>query len=321
MTATVPDNTRPWHNRATAAFGNPYLLLALTSLFWSGNHIVGRAAGGIVPPLALSTLRWFIPTLLLWIIARQHIVRDWPTIRAHWKILLWFGVTGGVLFTSLQYIGLQYTSALNVSVLNSLVPVLIVATSAALFRERISAMQLAGIVVSSLGVLTIIGRGSLEVLERLAFNWGDLIILFNMLVFAIYAACLRLRPPMHWLSFIFVFAVLSVVMTLPFALVEAWQGVHFEADWLTIAATGYVSIFPSVVAFAAWNRGVELIGANRSGPFLHLVPIYTAILGSTLLGERLAVFHVAGFALILSGVWLASVRPSTARWARKPRAP
>ena len=134
-----------------------------------------------------------------------------------------------------------------------------------------------------------------------------------MLVFAIYAACLRLRPPMHWLSFIFVFAVLSVVMTLPFAVLEFVQGERFKADWETIAAIGYVSIFPSVIAFAAWNRGVELIGANRSGPFLHLVPVYTAIFGSALLGEHLAAFHVAGFALILAGVWLASVRPSTGK--------
>jgi drug/metabolite transporter (DMT)-like permease len=244
---------------------------------------------------------------------RPHLKRDWPAIRTHWKAMLWLGVTGGALFTALQYVGLQYTSALNVSVLNSLVPVLIVATSAALFRDRISPMQLAGIVVSSLGVLTIIGRGSLDVLARLAFNWGDLIILFNMLVFAIYAACLRLRPPMHWLSFIFVFAVLSVAFTLPFAVIELMQGERFQADWQTVAAIGYVSIFPSVIAFAAWNRGVELIGANRSGPFLHLVPVYTAILGSTLLSEHLAVFHIAGFALILAGVWLASVRPSTAK--------
>lgn len=308
MTSATPEP-----NERTKARANPYLLLALAALFWSGNHIVGRAIGGHVPPVGVSAIRWLIPAILMWPWVRPHLKRDWPVIRAHWKVMLWLGVTGGALFTALQYVGLQYTSALNVSVLNSLVPVLIVATSAALFRDRISPMQLAGIVVSSLGVLTIIGRGSLDVLARLAFNWGDLIILFNMLVFAIYAACLRLRPAMHWMSFIFVFAVLSVVFTLPFAVLEFTQGERFQADWQTIAAISYVSIFPSVIAFAAWNRGVELIGANRSGPFLHLVPVYTAILGSTLLGEHLAVFHIAGFALILSGVWLASVRPSTAK--------
>ena len=299
--------------RKIAHGGNPYLLLAAAALFWSGNHIVGRAIGGHVPPVGISMIRWLIPAILIWPWVRPHLKRDWPAIRAHWKVMLWLGASGGALFTALQYVGLQYTSALNVSVLNSLVPVLIVATGAALFRDRISPMQLAGIVVSSLGVLTIIGRGSLEVLERLAFNWGDLIIVFNMLMFAVYATCLRLRQPMHWLSFIFVFAVLSAGMTLPFAVAEYWRGERFELDWLTIGAIAYVSIFPSVIAFAAWNRGVELIGANRSGPFLHLVPVYTAILGSTLLGERLAVFHVAGFALILTGVWLASVRPAIAK--------
>ena len=309
MTEATPEAGR----RKSARLGNPYLLLALAALFWSGNHIVGRAIGGHVPPVGISTVRWLIPAVLIWPWVRPHLMRDWPAIRAHWKAMLWLGATGGALFTALQYVGLQYTSALNVSVLNSLVPVLIVATSAALFRDRISPMQLAGIVVSSLGVLTIIGRGSLDVLARLAFNWGDLIIVFNMLIFAIYAACLRLRPAMHWLSFIFVFAVLSVVMTLPFAVLEFWQGERFQADWQTLAAIGYVSIFPSVIAFAAWNRGVELIGANRSGPFLHLVPIYTAVLGTSLLGEHLAVFIVIGFALILSGVWLASVRPSTVK--------
>jgi drug/metabolite transporter (DMT)-like permease len=306
----MTDATRETGERKAARFGNPYLLLAVAALFWSGNHIVGRAIGGHVPPVGVSTIRWLIPAVLIWPWVRPHLKRDWPVIRSHWKAMLWLGATGGALFTSLQYVGLQYTSALNVSVLNSLVPVLIVATSAALFRDRISSLQLAGIVVSSLGVLTIIGRGSLDVLERLAFNWGDLIILFNMFVFAVYATCLRLRPAMHWLSFIFVFAVLSVIMTLPFAVLEFWQGARFEADWLTIAAIGYVSIFPSVIAFAAWNRGVELIGANRSGPFLHMVPVYTAILGTTLLGEHLATFHIVGFALILTGVWLASVRPA-----------
>lgn len=299
--------------RKAAAGGNPYLLLLMAALFWSGNHIVGRAVGGHVPPIGLSTARWLIPAVLLWPWVRPHLKRDWPAIRSHWKSMLWLGATGGALFTAMQYVGLQYTSALNVSVLNSLVPVLIVATSAALFRDRITALQFGGIVVSSLGVLTIIGRGSLEVLERLEFNWGDLIILANMMVFAIYAACLRLRPPMHWLSFIFLFAVLSSVMTLPFAVLEAWQGARFQMDALTIAATAYVSIFPSVVAFAAWNRGVELIGANRAGPFLHIVPVYTAIAGSLLLGEHLALFHIAGFALILAGVWLAAVRPAAAR--------
>jgi drug/metabolite transporter (DMT)-like permease len=195
-----------------------------------------------------------------------------------------------------------------VSVLNSLVPVLIIATGAALFRDRVSARQMTGIVISSLGVLVIIAHGEFETLRHLGFNWGDLIILFNMIVFAVYAVYLRLRPQIHWTSFMFMLAVISSLGTLPFFIWESLAGNRLHLDAMTVAAVAYVSIFPSVLAFAAWNRGVEMIGANRSGPFVHLVPVYTAILAGTLLGEHLAAYHVAGFALILAGVWLASRR-------------
>lgn len=285
---------------------NPYLLLALATLFWSGNHIVGRAIGGEVPPIGISTVRWLLPTVALGFFAYPHIRRDWPVIRAHWGILLWLGIVGGALFTAGQYIGLQYTTALNVSVLNSLVPVLIILTGGIIFRDRVTTYQFGGILMSSVGVLVIIARGQLSNLQHLQFNWGDIIILFNMMVFAVYAVYLRKRPPMHWLSFIFVFGALSTLATLPFMIWEMAAGITFKPTWLTVFAIVYVSIFPSVLAFAAWNRGVQLIGANRSGPFVHLVPIYTAILGSALLGEHLSAFHVFGFALIITGVWIAA---------------
>lgn len=303
-----PPAARHWTVRG---FANPYLLLAVASLFWSGNHIVGRAAGGHVPSLAMSTARWLIPAVVLWAFAHRQIRRDWPAIRAHWKIMLWLGLTGGALFTALQYVGLKYTTALNVSVLNSLVPVLIVATGALLFRDRVTLRQTGGIAVSLLGVLVIVAQGRFETLMALGFNWGDLIIVFNMIVFAVYAVYLRLRPRIHALSFLFVFAVISSAGTLPFFIVESLSGDTLQLTWLTVTSIAYVSIFPSVLAFAAWNRGVELIGANRAGPFVHLVPVYTAVVAGALLGEQLAGFHVAGFVLIIAGVWLASKLPDT----------
>ncbi len=242
----------------------------------------------------------------MWPLARHQIRRDWPMIRAHWKIMLWLGLTGGALFTVLQYVGLHLTSALNVSVMNSLVPVLIIAVGALLFRDRVSKRQMAGIAISSLGVLAIIAHGQFENLAGLSFNRGDLIILVSMLLFAVYAVYLRLRPRIHWLSFLFVLAVVSSAVTIPLFVWEWIDGIRPQPTLMTFAAIGYVAIFPSVLAFAAWNRGVELIGANRAGPFLHLVPIYTAMLASTLLGEHLAAYHIVGFVLIIAGVWLAS---------------
>ena len=177
---------------------------------------------------------------------------------------------------------------------------LIIATAAIIFRDSITAIQFGGILMSSVGVLVIIARGELSNLQHLMFNWGDIIILFNMLVFAVYAVYLRKRPAMHWLSFMFVFGLVSTLVTLPFAIWETTAGFTFKPTWLTVFAIAYVSIFPSLLAFAA----------NRSGPFVHLVPVYTAILGGALLNEQLSAFHVVGFALIIAGVWTAA-RSST----------
>jgi drug/metabolite transporter (DMT)-like permease len=287
-------------------FANAYLLLALTSLFWSGNHVVGRAIAGEVPPLGISTLRWLVPILILWPFARPHIARDWPAIRSHWRVLLWVGLTGGALFSALQYVGLQLTTALNVSVINSLTPVFIVAAGALVFRDRLTVAQVGGILTSLAGVLVIVARGDPSTFRALAFNAGDVIIVFNMAVFGIYSAWLRKVPPLHWLTFLFVIAVVSVAGTAPFAVWEHLSGFTFKATWLTAFAIAYVSIVPSVLGFAFWNRGVALIGANRAGPFLHLIPIYSAVLANLLLGEALMSFHVVGFVLILAGVWLAA---------------
>jgi len=292
--------------RALRLANNPYLLLALTSLFWSGNHVIGRAASGEVPPLTIAVVRWLVPAVLLWPFVRERFKQDWPAVVAHWKIVFWLAFSGGALFTGLQYIGLQHTNALNVSVLNSLVPVLIVIVSAVAFRDRVTRVQLAGIVVSSLGVIAIVTHGELTNLHALSFNIGDLITLFTMLVFALYSTSLRLSPKIQPLNMLFMIAALSTIVTLPFAVWEWAAGFELKANWLTFGTLAYVSFFPGFAAYALWNRGIGLIGANRAGPFLHLIPVFTAIIATTVLGEELYSFHILGFTLIIGGVWLAS---------------
>jgi drug/metabolite transporter (DMT)-like permease len=283
-----------------------YLLASLASLFWSGNHIAGRAIAGHVPPMAASAIRWIVPAILLLPFALPRLVRDWPVVRRHLPALLFLGVSGGALFGALQYVGLQYTTAINVSVLNSLAPLLIAAAGAILFRDKLTWLQALGIAVSLAGVLAIVSKGSLEALGSLQFNVGDLIIIFNMGVFGIYSACLRLRPAIHWLSFIFLFAVITSIATLPFWIWEHSAGMLLQPTPLTIGALAYVSLFPSLGAYMCWNRAVELIGSNRAGIFLHLVALYSAVLATFLLGEQFQVYHLAGLGLILAGVWLAA---------------
>jgi drug/metabolite transporter (DMT)-like permease len=295
----------PEHHRRSSN-GTAYLLAALAALCWSGNHVAGRAAAGHIPPMAISAIRWIVPTLLLWPFVQAQLAKDWPAVRNHWRAMLFLALSGGTVFGALQYIGLQYTTAINVSVLNSLAPVLIAASGAALFRDSLSRLQGFGVAVSLAGVLVIVSKGSPAALRALQFNLGDLIIVLNMALFGIYSACLRLRPAIHWSTFIFLFAAISGVTTLPFWIWEHSRGMTLQPTHLTFATLAYVSVFPSLVAFASWSRGVEIIGSNRAGVFLHLIPGYSAILAGLLLGERIEAFHAVGLGLILAGVWLAA---------------
>ena len=291
---------------------NAYLLVAVSTLAWAGNHVVGRAIAGHVPPYSISTLRWLIPAFVLLPFAWTHLKRDWLAIRAHKGLMLLLSITGGMMFSAGQYVGLNYTTAINTSVLNSMAPVLIVAAGALIFRDAIGLGQVVGILTSLAGVIVIIAKGDATILRTLTFNWGDLIILFNMAVWAVYSVYLRKRPAMHPLSFISVLSVIAALTTMPFMVWEHATGDVLKATWTTLLAVLYVSTFPSIVAYLCWNRGVELIGSGRAGAILHLIPLWSALLATVLIGERLQLFHIVGFVLILAGVSLASRAPRTA---------
>jgi len=291
---------------ARGLFGNAYLLLALASLCWSGNHLMGRAIAGHVPPLTISTLRWLLAAAILYPFVRSQLRRDWPEIRRSLGVLVYLSLLGGGVLGALQFVGLQLTTALNVSVMNSLGPVFIAAASAAMFRDRLTGGQFAGIVVSLIGVLAIVSKLDPVLLSDFSFNIGDIIVFLNMVLWAVYSASLRWRPRIHPLSFMFMFALISGVVMFPTSVWEYSTGFVLRPTLLTFSAIAFVTVFSTIVAFVSWARGVELIGPNRAGVFLHLIPIYSALLTGALLGEPLRFYHVAGFALILFGVWCAS---------------
>ena len=291
---------------ARGLFGNAYLLLALASLCWSGNHLMGRAIAGHVPPLTISTLRWLLAAAILYPFVRSQLRRDWPEIRRSLGVLVYLSLLGGGVFGALQFVGLQLTTALNVSVMNSLGPVFIAAASAAMFRDRLTGGQFAGIVVSLIGVLAIVSKLDPVLLSDFSFNIGDIIVFLNMVLWAVYSASLRWRPKIHPLSFMFMFALISGVVMFPTSVWEYSTGFVLRPTLLTFSAIAFVTVFSTIVAFVSWARGVELIGPNRAGVFLHLIPIYSALLTGALLGEPLRFYHVVGFALILFGVWCAS---------------
>jgi drug/metabolite transporter (DMT)-like permease len=295
-----------FRHAARAIGSNAYLLLAVGPLFWAGNHIVGRAIAGHVPPGGLAVLRWTLAGLVLLPFAFRHLRRDWAALNEKpWTVVM-LAMAGGGIFGTLQFIGLQYTTALNVAVFNSTVPAFIVLAGGLIFRDPVRFVQVIGILISLSGALVIVSKGDPAALTSLEFNYGDLLIVANMALFAVYSACMRLKPELHWMTFMIALAVVSAIANVPFAVLEHMSGEPLEPTWMTVGAVVYVGIFASTIAYACWSRGIELIGAARAGVFLHLVPLYGALLSSLLLGEAIRLDQIAGLGLILSGVALAS---------------
>ncbi len=291
---------------ADTLYSNAYLLLSLTALFWAGNYVVGRGVHGHVPPVALAWARWVLATLIVLPFAWPHLKRDWPAIRANWPVLVFLGVSGAGLFNTLAYLGLNYTTALNGLVLQSSAPVLIVLATFLMFGDRIRAPQGFGIALSLAGVLGMVARGDIGVLASFQLNKGDILLLMAMVTWAVYTAFLRKRPDIHWLSFTAVTFATAAALNTPLVMAEHLSGWQLQPDFETALAIAYVSVFPSVLAYICYNRGVELIGANRSGVFMHLVPFFGAALAIGLLGEEPRAYHAVGIALILAGVTLAA---------------
>lgn len=295
-----------------ALFDRPYLLLSLTSLFWAGNIVLGRFVAGKAPPVTLSWTRWTGCFLLLVGFAWPHLKRDWPVIRANFWRLSLLSLTGVAIYNTMAYWALQYTQALNGLLIQSTGPLLIAVWTLVLFRDLLSPAQLGGVLVSLLGVATILTRGDPAALAEVRFNIGDLGMLGAMVIYALYSALLKLKPAMHWLSFIcFTVGLGALLLTPPFV-AELLTGRFVTPDAPTLLTLAYIAIFPSTLAYIFFIRGVELIGANRAGPFFHLMPLFGAVLAILFLGERPQAFHAVGFALVLAGVAVA---------ARKPRGP
>jgi drug/metabolite transporter (DMT)-like permease len=283
-----------------------YVLLLIPAASWAGNHVIARAAAGIVPPASLCLMRWAVLAALIGLFTTEQIQADWPRMKASAPLLIFLGLVGAGIFGTLQFVALKYTTALNMGVVGSVAPAFIVLASFLLFGDRLGAIQLAGVGISFTGVLAIVSRLHPEMLASLSFNAGDLIIIANMSLWAVYSACVRLRPAIAPMSFMFALSVVAFVTNLPFAIWEFSAGQTLKPLPITVAAILYSAIFTTLLAYVCWNKGIELVGAPRASAFLHTVPVFSAILATTFLGERLELYHVVGFVLIMAGVTLAA---------------
>lgn len=299
----LEDISLPSRLRWTSA----YVLLTLTVLFWSGNFVVGRGIQGTVPPITLAFWRWLVAFCILLPFALRPMLRQRDLLLRHWKILALLGVLGVGTFNTLVYIGLASTTATNGVLLNSAIPVLIVLISWLFMGHRVSRLQVLGIVLSLAGVVTIIVKGDLSGLLRLQFTMGDLWVFVATVSWAAYTVLLRKRPAgLSSLAFLGTTVAVGLLFNLPLFLGELATGARMEIRLASFAAIAYIGVFPSVLAYLFWNRAVAEVGPNKSGMFVHLMPVFGTLLAIALLGEAFHFHHAIGFALIILGIVLAT---------------
>jgi drug/metabolite transporter (DMT)-like permease len=290
----------------------PYLLLCITALCWAGNAIVGRLAAGHIPPVTLSFLRWGIAFLIILPFAWKHLVRDWAAIRGRLGLMIVISITGIGAFNTLQYWALEYTQALNTLLLQSAGPLIVAVWSLALLGVRLSLAQAAGVLLSLTGVLVILLHGDLSTLSSIEFNKGDIIFTVAMVIFGLYSVLTLKRPQIHGLSFAAFTFGCGAACLIPLLIWELSARPVMQINTANLLSLFYVAVFPSTLAYLCFNRGVQLIGANRAAPFFHVVPLFGAVMAMVFLGERPQLFHVVGFALVLTGVFVASRKQANA---------
>jgi drug/metabolite transporter (DMT)-like permease len=290
---------------------SPYLLLTLCALFWAGNSVVGRALHDSIPPVTLAFWRWCIALMLLLPWVAGPLRRQWRAIVSNWKVMLLLSLLGVATYNTLNYTALQTTTATNSALINSVCVVLIIVVNFVLFRVHASAWQWAGVALSLAGTLVIVSRGDPAVLTGLEFVRGDVLLMVLALFWALYTACLRWRPrELDPLGFLGGTIVIGLLVLAPLYVWEALSSVPVAFSPGVVAGIAYTGIFPSVLAYLFWNRGVAEVGANRAGQFLHLIPVFGTALAVVFLGETLKLFHLAGAVLIFGGIYLAAPRRS-----------
>ncbi|GHU33098.1 multidrug DMT transporter permease [Betaproteobacteria bacterium] len=295
-----------------ARFHNPYLLLILATLFWSGNLVVGRAIHEQVPPFALAFWRWVIVLLLTLPSALPHLRKEWPLLRKGWKAVVLLGLLGVGGYNTLAYIALQYTGATNASLLNSFNPVVTIAISWAFLDKRLHGIEWLGVLISLFGVAVIILRGELATLLSLSLNIGDLWMLLAVFVWALYTIGLQWRPSgVRPMLLLFTFTVVGLLALAPFYAWEMAQGRQVVLSAPSLTGVVYIGILPSFVGFIFYNRAVGEVGANKASLFIHLMPVFGTLLATLFLGEVPRIFHGIGIGLIFLGIYLTTASRAT----------
>ncbi|WP_162845162.1 DMT family transporter [Hydromonas duriensis] len=285
--------------------------LVLPPLFWSGNTVLGKFTVIHVPPLLLNTLRWGLAAVLFAPFSWAYVKRDWDILFKHRWHMLGFALTGAVGYNSFLYLGLRSTSIVNASLILATTPAVFGALTALLLRERITAWQWFGALISMLGVLQIALRGDWLALASLNVHLGDVYVFAGVLSYSLYTVFLRFVPRVHPFAFMQVFFTLGCLGTLLWLTMNVAFGgsVSIDVPWSAVAwQIGYMAIFASIAATFFWNFGVKYVGAIRAGYYINLIPVFTIIWAVFLVGETVKFYQMVGMLVVCFGLLLALIK-------------
>ncbi len=285
-----------------------YIFLILTTLFWSGNFIVGKAASLFeIPPFTLNFYRWLFAWIILAPFTLKEIFLKRNYILENIKLIAILGITSITIFNSIVYYSLNFTQVISGVLMISTIPVMIIIFCSILKIEKTNIFQILGVVFSLSGVLMIITKADLEVLINLNFNKGDLWIVVAMFSWALYSALLRKKKlELSQLSLLQTIITAGLTFLLPAYLIELSLGYKVSIGLPFVLTLTYVVLFPGLASFIFWIKGISIIGSNRSGIFLHLMPIFSTILAIIIFKEKFMIYHLIGAILIITGIILSS---------------
>ena len=285
-----------------------YLLLILTTLFWSGNFIVGKAASIYeIPPFSLNFYRWFFACLILMPFTIKELIKKKDYIFANIGFFIILGITSITIFNSTVYYSLYYMQVISGVLMISTIPVWIMFISSILGIEKTNKFQIFGVILSLLGVLFIITKSDLNVIKNLAFNRGDLIMATGMFAWALYSALLKKKSyEISQITLLEVVIITGLIFLIPIYFLEMNFGNKIIIDKPFILTLSYVVIFPGLASFFFWIKGIGIIGANRAGVFLHLMPVFGSIMAIILFDEKFMFYHIWGAIFIIAGITLSN---------------
>jgi drug/metabolite transporter (DMT)-like permease len=292
-----------------------YAGLILTPLFWAGNAVVGRSVVDTIPPLSLAFWRWVLALVILIPLGLPGILRQWPVIRQRWPSMLLLATFSVSAFNTLLYLAAETTTALNITLINSTIPVMVALLAWLILGDRIRRLQAGGIGLALLGILITVSRGDWQTFTELAFQPGDLLMVTAVFSWGLYSVLLRSQAvPLEPMAFLTVQVALGILVVLPFYLLDlVFFSGGFSVQPGVIPPLLYVAIFPGVLAYAFWNNGVHRVGPAGAAMFMYLTPVFAVALAGLFLGERLNSSHLTGGILIFFGLVLTTRQPNSQR--------